>query len=99
MRRFHPLIVALCLLMPGAIATPASAQPAEQVVPGDPLAAAREALPRSLDRARELAEAELAAAATADPAAALPRWPFWPDWNSAHATRIGRAPFWTPWMP
>jgi len=69
MRRFHPLIVALCLLMPGAIATPASAQPAEQVVPGDPLAAAREALPRSLDRARELAEAELAAAdATADPA-------------------------------
>ena len=62
MRSLRYLIVAVCLLMPGAIPTVACAQPAEHAVPGDPLAAAREALPRSLDRARELGEAALAEA-------------------------------------
>lgn len=69
MRSLRHLTVALCLLAAFALATDSVAQPAGQVAPHDPLAAARDALPRSLDRARELGEAELAAAdAMADPA-------------------------------
>ena len=66
MRILRHLLVALCLI--SAISLPVSAQPAAQPARGDALAAAREAMPRSLDRARELGEAELHDAGAADTA-------------------------------